>query len=183
MAPAARLRTTGVLLILLLALAGALLVHAPAEGARPAAATRASATNAPAAKASAAKASAARVMPSGRYERRMLHWTNVQRQRHGRRPVRANRCADRYAEGWTRHMARTGRFEHRDQRVVMRGCDATAAGEVIARGHVTPRRMVRMWMSSSGHRAILLSRRYRLIGIGAKRTSKGWLATQNYLRP
>jgi uncharacterized protein YkwD len=174
MAPVARLRTIGVLLTLLLALAGALLVHAPAQGARPAAATQASATNASAAK---------RAMPSGKYERRLLHWTNVQRQRHGRRPVRANRCADRYAEGWTRHMARTGRFEHRDQRVVMRGCDATAAGEVIARGHVTPRRMVRMWMSSSGHRAILLSRRYRLIGIGAKRTSNGWLATQNYLRP
>ena len=122
-------------------------------------------------------------MGSGRYERRLLHWTNVQRQRHGRRPVRANRCADRYAEGWTRHMARTGRFEHRDQRVVMRGCDATAAGEVIARGHVTPRRMVRMWMGSDGHRAILLSRRFRLIGIGARHTSNGWLATQNYLRP
>jgi uncharacterized protein YkwD len=174
MALAARRRTTGVLLTLLLALAGGLLVHAPAQGARPAAATQASVT-----KASAAK----RAMPSGTYERRLLRWTNVQRQRHGRRPVRANRCADRYAEGWTRHMARTGRFEHRDQRVVMRGCDATAAGEVIARGHVTPRRMVRMWMSSSGHRAILLSRRYRLIGIGAKRTSNGWLATQNYLRP
>jgi uncharacterized protein YkwD len=173
MALAARLRTTGVLLTLLLALAGALLVHAPAQGARP--------TGTPTA---ATKAAAAqRALPSGTYERRLLHWTNVQRQRHGRRPVRANRCADRYAEGWTRHMARTGRFEHRDQRVVMRGCDATAAGEVIARGHVTPRRMVRMWMSSSGHRAILLSRRYRLIGIGAKRTSNGWLATQNYLRP
>lgn len=179
MAPAARLRTTGVLLTLLLALAGALLVHAPAQGTRPAAATQASATKASATKASAAK----RAMPSGKYERRLLRWTNVQRQRHGRRPVRANRCADRYAEGWTRHMARTGTFEHRNQRVVMRGCDATAAGEVIARGHVTPRRMVRMWMSSSGHRAILLSRRYRLIGIGAKRTSNGWLATQNYLRP
>ncbi|MGH3316104.1 MAG: CAP domain-containing protein [Nocardioidaceae bacterium] len=137
MAPAARLRTTGVLLTLMLAVTAALLVHAPAQGARPAAATQASAT----------KASAAmRAMPSGRYERRLLHWTNVQRERHGRRPVRANRCADRYAEGWTRHMARTGKFEHRDQRVVMRGCNATAAGEVIARGHVTPRRMVRMWM-------------------------------------
>jgi uncharacterized protein YkwD len=178
MALTARLRTTGVLLTLLLALAGALLIHAPAQGARP------TGTPAAAPKAAAPKAAAAqRALPSGKYERRLLHWTNVQRQRHGRRPVRANRCADRYAEGWTRHMARTGRFEHRDQRVVMRGCDATAAGEVIARGHVTPRRMVRMWMSSSGHRAILLSRRYRLIGIGAKRTSNGWLATQNYLRP
>jgi uncharacterized protein YkwD len=171
MALPVRLRTTGVLLAL--AVAGALVANPPAQGAGPAAATQASAT----------KAAAARAMSSARYERRLLHWTNVQRQRHGRRPVRANPCADRYAEGWTRHLARTGRFEHRDQRVVLRGCDGTAAGEVIARGHVTPRRMVRMWMSSSGHRAILLSRRYRLIGIGAQRTSKGWLATQSCLRP
>lgn len=167
-----RLRTTGVLLAL--ALAGALIAHPPAQGAGPSAATRATMTKATAAKPA---------MSSDLYERRLLRWTNVQRERHGRRPVRANRCADRYAERWTRHLARTGRFEHRDQRVVMRGCDATAAGEVIARGRVTPRRMVRMWMSSPGHRAILLSRRYRLIGIGARRTSNGWLATQNYLRP
>ena len=168
--------THGVLPTLLLALTAALLVTAPATGAAPAEPRVAKPV---AAQQSAAKAA----MGSGRYERRLLHWTNVQRQRHGRRPVRANRCADRYAEGWTRHMARTGRFEHRNQRVVMRGCDATAAGEVIARGHVTPRRMVRMWMGSDGHRAILLSRRFRLIGIGARHTSNGWLATQNYLRP
>jgi uncharacterized protein YkwD len=172
--------THGVLPTLLLALTAALLLTAPAHGAP--------ATGAPveprASKPVAAQQSAAQAaMGSGRYERRLLRWTNVQRQRHGRRPVRAGRCADRYAEGWTRHMARTGRFEHRDQRVVMRGCDATAAGEVIARGHVTPRRMVRMWMGSDGHRAILLSRRFRRIGIGARHTSNGWLATQNYLRP
>lgn len=160
----------GALPAVLLALVVALLTSAPAPVAG-------------AAEPTATAKQAMPAMPSGRYERRLLHWTNVQRERHGRRQVRANRCADRYAEGWTRHMARTGKFEHRDQRVVMRGCGATAAGEVIARGHVTPRRMVRMWMSSSGHRAILLSRRYRLIGIGARRTSNGWLATQNYLRP
>ncbi len=162
--------STGALPALLLALVGALLTSVPAPVAGAAVPT-------------ATGKLAMSAMASGRYERRLLHWTNVQRQRHGRRPVRANRCADRYAEGWTRHLARTGRFEHRDQRVVMRGCDATAAGEVIARGHVTPRRMVRMWMGSDGHRAILLSRRFRLIGIGARHTSNGWLATQNYLRP
>lgn len=122
-------------------------------------------------------------MPSGVYERRLLHWTNVQRSRRDRARVRGDRCADRYAERWTRHLLRVDRLIHRDLRVLLRGCDATAAGEVRAHGRVWPRAMVRMWMRSRPHRAILLSGTYRSIGIGARTRPDGsWLATQNYLR-
>lgn len=123
-------------------------------------------------------------LSSGAYERRLQRWTNVQRRRHGLREVTLDGCADGYAERWTRHLVRTGGdLVHRDQSEVLRGCDATAAGEVLARGQVSPRRMVRMWMNSSGHRAILLSRTYRRIGLGAMRMRDGsWLATGNYLR-
>jgi uncharacterized protein YkwD len=118
------------------------------------------------------------------YERRLQHWTNVQRRRHGLRAVRLDGCADGYAERWTRHLVRSGgELVHRDQSVVLEGCNASAAGEVLARGQVSPRRMVSMWMHSSGHRAILLSRTYRRIGLGAMRMRDGsWLATGNYLR-
>ena len=134
---------------------------------------------------SAPTAAAAPVtLSSDTYERRLQRWTNVQRRRHGLREVTLDGCADGYAERWTRHLVRTGGdLVHRDQSVVLRGCDATAAGEVLARGQVSPRRMVRMWMNSSGHRAILLSRTYRRIGLGAMRMRDGsWLATGNYLR-
>jgi uncharacterized protein YkwD len=128
-------------------------------------------------------AQAAVRVPSGTYERRLHHWTNVARRRHELRAVRGNACADRYAERWTRRLARTGTLVHRDRRQLLRGCAASTAGEVLATGRVSPRRMVRMWLRSPGHRAILLSPRFRLIGIGARRLPGGsWIATQNYLR-
>jgi uncharacterized protein YkwD len=129
-------------------------------------------------------ARAEQTMTSATYEHRLLRWTNVQRRRHGLREVRPDACADQYAETWTRRLVRSGgELVHRDQSVVLEGCKATAAGEVLARGQVSPRRMVRMWMNSPGHRAILLSRTYRRIGLGAQRMRDGsWLATGNYLR-
>jgi uncharacterized protein YkwD len=173
-------RTAVPTLLTLLSVLGSVLLAGPASAGSAAMHATASTTSV----GSPGTAARTRGLSPGVYEQRLQRWTNVQRRRHGVRPVRANRCADRYAEAWTRRLVRTGRFFHRDQGVVLRGCHATAAGEVIARGPVTPRRMVRMWMGSPGHRAILLSRRFRLVGIGARRAPDGaWVATQNYLRP
>ena len=46
-------------------------------------------------------------------------------------------------------------------------------GENIAMGQPTVRSVIQSWMNSSGHRANMLSRRYRRIGVAAYRTPNG----------
>lgn len=75
-------------------------------------------------------------------------------------------CTDELAEQWGNRIARTGRFEHRDQGEVIRRCNNTWAGETLVRGTgLTPDDMVRLWLDSPGHREILLSPRARRAGV------------------
>ena len=57
------------------------------------------------------------------------------------------------------------------------GWSAWAVGEVIAWGsgaRGTPRAIFKAWMNSSGHRKIILTRRWRDVGVGCSRgTLKG----------
>jgi uncharacterized protein YkwD len=120
--------------------------------------------------------------PSDRYEGRLQAVVNDRRAAHGLRPLRFDRCTDRIAERWGRHLARNGAFEHQTLSPLLRRCEARWAGETLAYGRVTPRRMVRMWMQSPGHRAILLSRRATHVGIGAARDSRGWVVAADFTR-
>jgi uncharacterized protein YkwD len=62
-------------------------------------------------------------------------------------------------------------------------CDARYAGETLARGSVAPRRLVRMWMHSDGHRRVLMSSKARRIGIGASPDTQGrWVVAANFMR-
>lgn len=106
-----------------------------------------------------------------RYEDRIVYWTNVKRKRHGLRPVRKGPCPDRFAESWSRHLAASGRFEHQDvSRMFSCGERFRFAGENLARGALTPRQVVNAWMRSPGHRANVLKRGYRRIGVGSYRS-------------
>ncbi|HJR36919.1 MAG TPA: CAP domain-containing protein, partial [Nocardioidaceae bacterium] len=60
---------------------------------------------------------------------------------------------------------------------------AMYAGETLGRGAISPRRLVRMWMHSDGHRHVLLSRKSRRIGIGAVPDAYGrWVVAANFMR-
>ena len=120
--------------------------------------------------------------PSDRYESRLQAVVNSRRATHGLRPLRFDPCTDRIAERWGRHLARNGAFEHQSLSPLLRRCEARWAGETLAYGRITPRRMVRMWMHSPGHRAILLSRRATHVGIGAARDSRGWVVAADFTR-
>ena len=48
-----------------------------------------------------------------------------------------------------------------------------ACGENIAAGQKTPEQVVSGWMSSPGHRANILSAKYRYMGIGYVETTTG----------
>jgi uncharacterized protein YkwD len=133
--------------------------------------------------ASAGSSHAAALQPrSDRYESRLQAVINDRRAAHGLRPLRVDRCTDRIAERWGRHLARDGAFEHQSLSPLLRRCEAQWAGETLAYGRVTPVRMVRMWMHSPGHRAILLSRQANRVGIGAARDSRGWVVAADFTR-
>jgi len=126
--------------------------------------------------------SAASSSPSDRFESRLRAVIDDRRADHGLRPLRAHRCTDRVAERWGAHLASTGAFEHQSLSPLLGRCGARWAGETLAYGRVTPRQMVRMWLRSDGHRAILLSRQATHVGIGAARDARGWVVAADFTR-
>lgn len=105
---------------------------------------------------------------------------NRVRSRHGLHPLRLNRKLSRAARRHSRDMVRRRYFAHdsldgrspfarmRATRYVPRGA-SWMLGENIGWGSGSlsePAALVRMWMHSPGHRANILSHRFRDIGIG-----------------
>ena len=90
-------------------------------------------------------------------EARVIERTNSQRIRHGLRPLRVDRRLLRSARQHAAWMTNAHSLTH------------TSAGvaENIAMGQQTAHEAVRSWMSSSGHRANILGRNYRRIGVSA----------------
>jgi uncharacterized protein YkwD len=105
---------------------------------------------------------------------------NRVRTRYGLRPLRLNHKLARVARLHSRDMARRGYFDHDSlngatpfQRILRTHYvppnTSWSLGENIGwggGGHADPAALVRMWMHSSGHRANILSRSFRDVGIG-----------------
>jgi uncharacterized protein YkwD len=156
-------RFTGILVA-----TGCLAATAPAAVAAPAARSCAGAHRVP----------SARTLE--RAARTTLCLLNVQRRAHGLRPLRANRALHRSAARYARslvvhrffsHVAPNGqtlgaRMSHSGY---LRGAAGWAYGENLAWGagrSASPARIVRSWMASPGHRANILSARWRHAGVG-----------------
>ena len=150
----------------------------PLALAAPAAAATPSANAAVAACPAAASAPAKGSLRNLR--RTTLCLLNRERANHGLPRLRANRRLARSASKYSRSMARKNFFSHispnggtptdRIRRGgYLRGARAWAIGENLAWGsgsYATPLGTVRSWMNSPGHRANILRRDYRAIGIG-----------------
>jgi uncharacterized protein YkwD len=105
---------------------------------------------------------------------------NAHRARNNLRPLRLNRKLSRAARRHSRAMARHRFFSHNSlsgasfvDRIrstgYLSGARSWSVGENIAYGsggRSTPRSIGAAWMNSPGHRANILSRSYRSIGIG-----------------
>lgn len=106
------------------------------------------------------------------YDRKVLALTNKARHKHGLRPLRAASCLDRFASGWTRHLAAADVFEHQALGPILRSCSRRTVGENIAwgSGRLSPRQVVAMWMRSPGHRANILNPHFKLLGTDAWRS-------------
>ena len=111
-------------------------------------------------------------------ERAIVRAINRQRSKHGLTRLRASRRLARAADFHSWEMLDADYFAHEsrdggpfDQRV-RRYADHKALGETLAMlggcGRKAARKVVRMWMHSPGHRAILLSSSYRRVGLGRR---------------
>ena len=117
------------------------------------------------------------------YEQRVQRLVNRRRAARGLPRLRLASCADGTAESWSRHLASTDEFYHQSMRHVLSTCDASYAGETLGRGTMSPRRLVRMWMRSTAHRAVLISPKSRRIGVGVTPDNHGrWVVAANFIR-
>jgi uncharacterized protein YkwD len=118
------------------------------------------------------------------YERQVQYWVNQKRANHDLPRLRLAACTDGTAERWSRHLAANNAFYHQSMQKILERCDAVYAGETLGRGSsMSPRLLVRMWMHSDGHRAVLLSSKARRIGIGATVDGSGrWVVAANFMR-
>lgn len=106
-------------------------------------------------------------------------------------PLRWDRTLAKVAQAHSQDMAEDDFFSHNSldgttpfQRMRRAGYRYRYAGENIAAGYVTPASVVKAWLRSPGHCQVLMSKKYRELGVGiAKGGYYGTYWTQDYGRP
>lgn len=102
-------------------------------------------------------------MTSGqRTSREAVHLINVERVKVGLKPLRASRLLRLTARAYAVKLARSGRFEH--GQTIEGPHEFLWLGECLARGQRAPASVVRSWIESAPHKAILLSEKARWMG-------------------
>jgi uncharacterized protein YkwD len=104
-------------------------------------------------------------------EAELLRSINQARARHGASLLRVSPALQRAARAHSRAMLRTGAFTHGDWygRLRRHGARGRTLGETIGWGvgsAGSPGAIVRMWLASPPHRATLLDRGFRYVGVG-----------------
>ena len=109
-------------------------------------------------------------------ERAVIRAINRARAAHGLRALRAHRRLARAADAHTRAMLRANAFSHGAfSSRVRRYVSFRRIGETIAaRRRCSASGFVSMWLNSAPHRAVLLSRGFRRVGIGRRKGSLGY---------
>jgi uncharacterized protein YkwD len=108
-------------------------------------------------------------------ERAVVRAINRARAAYGLRALRSHRRLARAADGHTRSMLRANYFAHGAFTArVRRYVSFRRLGETIAmRTRCSASGFVSMWLHSAPHRAVLLSRGFRRIGVGRRKGSLG----------
>jgi uncharacterized protein YkwD len=127
--------------------------------------------------------------PLNNYEKQLVAAINKQRAKYGLSAVRVNAKLVGSARAHSADMAVRKYFEHDSpdgetwsSRIVRygytrEGCSYWKAGENIYYGsglYSSPYLAVSAWMKSAGHRAVVLNRKFRDIGVGAVKTDDGY---------
>ena len=113
-------------------------------------------------------------------EEAMLKLTNAERAKKDLPPLKPHPLLFKAARAHSKAMARTGKFSHvlngkgPDARARKAGYEFTQIGENIFWGtNLTPKMALKGWMSSTGHRANILGKRYREVGLGVSEGEDG----------
>lgn len=124
-----------------------------------------------------------------KYETQLLTAVNKQRAKHGLRELRIHAKLVDAARAHSTDMGEQKYFEHNSpdgetwsSRIVRygynrEGCSYWKAGENIYYGaglYSSPSLVVRAWMASPAHRAVILTKVFRDIGVGAVKTDDGY---------
>jgi uncharacterized protein YkwD len=107
------------------------------------------------------------------------------RARHNLPALRTSRGLARAAAGWSAQMAASGSMSHGAfQARISRYVRSRVVGENLAYavGSCGGRMVVHMWLDSSPHRHIMLSRRFRRAGVGIARTGSVCFVTADFAR-
>ncbi|MEL7565468.1 MAG: SafA/ExsA family spore coat assembly protein [Dehalobacterium sp.] len=124
-------------------------------------------------------------------ENEVIRLVNIERQKNGLTPLKANWELSRVARYKSKDMAEKNYFSHTSptygspfKMMTDFGLTYSAAGENIAMGQKTPADVMKGWMNSSGHRANILNSTYTEIGVGLAVNKNGqnyW--TQMFIKP
>ena len=106
-------------------------------------------------------------------ERAIVRALNGVRAGHGLPSLRVSGALARAADVHSANMLANDFFAHGSMgQRVRRYVRSRSIGETLARtsscSRGSARRVVQMWMNSSGHRAVVLSRRYRKVGVARR---------------
>ena len=86
---------------------------------------------------------------------------------------------DKYAETQARRMAAENRMYRQDLGPILAECNLGTIGENVAYGYSSGAAVTAAWRNSTGHRANILTPRFRLIGVGATQNASGrWYVAQ-----
>jgi uncharacterized protein YkwD len=107
------------------------------------------------------------------FEQRVIELINVERTKRGLPALGFDDKLTLAARAHSQDMADKGFFSHTGSngsnpgdRISATGYDWSTYGENIAAGYTTPESVVRGWMESPGHRANILNRDVRELGVG-----------------
>jgi uncharacterized protein YkwD len=113
-------------------------------------------------------------------EKAILELTNKERAKEKLPPLEPNELLFKAARGHSANMAKQGELEHvldgknPGKRLDDEGYDWTEVGENIALAtDETPADIIKLWMGSELHKANLLSKDFKQIGIGIVKNAKG----------
>lgn len=110
---------------------------------------------------------------SDKYESDVAKYVNTERTKQKRVKLSGSSCLDRYAEAQARRMASSKQIFHQNLGPILGACKMRLVGEIVAVGYTSGKAVTAGWMASSGHRAIILNKDYRLRASGAVKGSDG----------
>lgn len=120
------------------------------------------------------------------YEASVIKLTNAQRVKAGLKPLTIDLKLSRVARIKSQEMTKINYFSHYSpvygspfDMMKKFGIKYSYAAENIAKGQRTPSEVVNAWMKSPGHRANILNRNLKVIGVGYDAKGRTW--TQQFI--